>query len=112
VRRLIDAGAVDYVNYDVSEGGGVTDWRRVASICAASGIRMAHHEEAQIASQLLSAVPHGTYAECFAHPDRDPIWQRMWVNRPQAKNGFIKVLNEPGFSIELDEKMVKRYRVN
>ena len=112
VRRLLDAGAVDYVNYDVSEGGGVTDWRRVAGLCAASGVRMAHHEEAQIASQLLSAVPHGTYAECFAHPDRDPIWQRMWVNRPQAKNGLIKVLNLPGFGIELDEKMVKKYRVN
>lgn len=112
VRRLLDAGAVDYVNYDVSEGGGVTDWRRVAGMCAAAGVRMAHHEEAQIASQLLSAVPHGTYAECFAHPDRDPIWQRMWVNRPQAKNGLIKVLNLPGFGIELDEKMVKKYRVN
>jgi D-galactarolactone cycloisomerase len=111
VRRLIDAGAVDYVNYDVSEGGGVTDWRRVAGLCAAAGIQMAHHEEAQIASQLLAAVPHGTYAECFAHPDRDPIWQRMWVNRPQAKNGSIKVLNLPGFGIELDEKMVKKYRV-
>jgi D-arabinonate dehydratase len=23
VRRLIDAGAVDFVNYDVSEGGGI-----------------------------------------------------------------------------------------
>lgn len=112
VRRLLDAGAVDFVNYDVSEGGGVTDWRRAAALCATAGVQMAHHEEAQISSQLLSAVPHGTYAECFAHPDRDPIWQRMWVNRPQPKNGMIKVLDAPGFGIELDEKMVKRYRVN
>ncbi len=112
VRRLIDAGAVDYVNYDVSEGGGVTDWRRAAALCAASGIQMAHHEEAQISSQLLSAVPHGTYAECFAHPDRDPMWQHVWVNRPQAKNGMIEVLKAPGFGIELDEKWVKKYRVN
>ncbi len=111
VRRLIDAGAVDYVNYDASEGGGVTDWRRVAGLCATAGVRMAHHEEAQIASQLLSAVPHGTYAECFAHPDRDPIWQRMWINRPPVKNGLFKTLNLPGFGIELDEKMVQRYRV-
>lgn len=112
VRRLIDAGAVDYVNYDASEGGGVTDWRRAAALCASAGVQMAHHEEAQIASQLLCAVPHGTYAECFAHPERDPIWQRMWINRPQPKNGTIKVLNAPGFGIELDEKMVKRYRVS
>jgi len=112
VRRLLDAGAVDYVNYDVSEGGGVTDWRRAAALCATAGVRMAHHEEAQISSQLLAAVPHGTYAECFAHPDRDPIWQRMWINRPQAKNGMITVSSAPGFGIELDEKMVSKYRVN
>ena len=111
VRRLLDAGAVDYVNYDVSEGGGVTDWRRVAGLCATVGVQMAHHEEAQIASQLLAAVPHGTYAECFAHPDRDPMWQHVWTNRPQVKNGSMKVLNAPGFGIELDEKLLKKYRV-
>ena len=38
VRRLIDAGAVDIVNYDVSEGGGVTDWRRSAASCAVAGL--------------------------------------------------------------------------
>jgi len=112
VRRLLDAGAVDYVNYDVSEGGGVTDWRRAAALCAAAGVQMAHHEEAQISSQLLSAVPHGTYAECFAHPDRDPMWQHVWVNRPQAKNGMIEVLKKPGFGIKLDEKIIRKYRVN
>src|SRR5262245_15001515 len=37
VRRLLDAGAVDLINYDVSEGGGVTDWRRAAAQCWASG---------------------------------------------------------------------------
>lgn len=111
VRRLLDAGAVDFVNYDVSEGGGVTDWRRVAGLCAAAGVRMAHHEEAQIASHLLAAVPHGSYAECFAHPDRDPMWQHVWANRPRVSNGMMDVLTAPGFGIELDEKLVKRYRV-
>lgn len=111
VRRLIDAGAVDYINYDVSEGGGVTDWRRAAALCAASGIQMAHHEEAQISTHLLAAIPHGTYAECFAHPDRDPMWQHVWTNRPKVKNGMIQISDAPGFGIELDEKIIKKYRV-
>ena len=85
VRRLVDAGAVDYVNFDVSEGGGVTDWRRAAEICRSAGVRMAHHEESQIAQQLLAGVPHGTYVECFADPDRDPVWQAMWANRPPVQ---------------------------
>jgi L-alanine-DL-glutamate epimerase-like enolase superfamily enzyme len=111
VRRLVDAGAVDFVNYDVSEGGGVTDWRRAAAICHAAGVRMAHHEESQIALQLLAGVPHGTYVECFADPERDPVWQSMWANRPPARNGTIEVPRGPGFDLKLDWEMVRRYRV-
>lgn len=112
IRRLVEARAVDLVNYDASEGGGVTDWLRAAGLCRAAGVAMAHHEEAQVASHLLAAVPHGTYAECFADPERDPVWQRMWINRPAVKNGVMPVAAGPGFGIELDEKMVREFRVN
>jgi L-alanine-DL-glutamate epimerase-like enolase superfamily enzyme len=111
VRRLLEAGAVDFVNYDVSEGGGVTDWRRAAAICQVAGVQMAHHEESQIAAQLLAGVPHGTYVECFADPERDPVWQTMWANRPPARNGYMDVPKGPGFGLELDPAMLKRYRV-
>jgi D-arabinonate dehydratase len=111
VRRLLDAGAVDFVNVDVSECGGVTEWRRAAALCSAAGVEMAHHEESQIARQLLAAVPHGTYAECFADPERDPVWQAMWANRPAAKDGTFAVGTDPGFGLVLDEAMIKKYRV-
>ena len=111
VRRLVDAGAVDFVNYDVSEGGGVTDWRRAAALCGTAGVQMAHHEEAQIAQHLLAAVAHGTYVECFADPLRDPVWQSMWMNRPAAENGWMQVSTGPGFDIALDPGMLTRYRV-
>lgn len=111
VRRLIDADAVDLINYDVSEGGGVTDWRRAAALCAAYGVKMAHHEESQIAQHLLAAVPHGTYIECFADPERDPVWQTMWQNRPAIDNGIMPVASGPGFGLKLDDAMIARYRV-
>jgi len=112
IRRLLDAGAVDFVNYDASEGGGVTDWRRAAALCQTAGVEMAHHEESQIASHLLAAVPHGTYAECFADPERDPMWQTVWANRPAIKDGMMDVPNGPGFGIVLDEALVRKYRVS
>ncbi|MBM3359571.1 MAG: mandelate racemase/muconate lactonizing enzyme family protein [Betaproteobacteria bacterium] len=111
VRRLVEAKAVDFVNYDASEGGGVTDWRRAAAICAAAGVKMAHHEEPQIAGHLLAGIPHGTYVECFADPERDPVWQSLWANRPAVKDGTFEVPGAPGFGIELDWKLVERYRV-
>ncbi|HJQ63699.1 MAG TPA: mandelate racemase/muconate lactonizing enzyme family protein [Burkholderiales bacterium] len=112
VRRLLDAHAVDFVNYDVSEGGGVTDWRRAAALCAVAGVEMAHHEEPQIARHLLAAVPHGTYLECFADPDRDPVWQTMWNNRAPVRNGMFEVSKQPGLGIELDADMIRKYRLN
>ncbi len=81
VRRLIAAGAVDIVNFDASEAGGVTEWRRAAGMCAVHGIEMAHHEEPQIAVHMLAAVPHGTYVECFPDPERDPLWAAFIKNR-------------------------------
>ena len=111
VRRLLAAGAVDFINLDASECGGVTEWRRAASLCAVAGVGLAHHEESQIARHLLAAVPHGTYAECFADPDRDPVWHRMWANRPAIKNGVLEVGAGHGFGLVLDEGMIQKYRV-
>ncbi|HEU4368814.1 MAG TPA: mandelate racemase/muconate lactonizing enzyme family protein [Methylomirabilota bacterium] len=110
VRRLLDAGAVDLVNVDASECGGVTEWRRAAALCRAAGVRMAHHEESQISQHLLAGVPHGTYVECFADPERDPVWQSMWANRPAPKEGLIDVSAGPGFGLALDHAMIRKYR--
>jgi D-galactarolactone cycloisomerase len=73
---------------------------------------MAHHEEPQIAMQMLAGVPHGTYLECFANPDRDPIWQGLIANRPPIRDGRIEILQGPGFGLILDEGMIKKYRIN
>jgi D-arabinonate dehydratase len=111
VRRLLDAEAVDIVNFDASNGGGITEWRRAAAACALHGVQMAHHEEPQIAVHLLSSIPHGTYVECFPDPDRDPIWANLIANRPTIKNGIIQVPQEPGFGLILDKSFINKYRV-
>jgi D-galactarolactone cycloisomerase len=111
VRRLIDARAVDIVNFDASEGGGVTEWRRTAGLCAAAGVSVAHHEESQIAQQLVCAIPHGVCIECFADPERDPVWQYLWANRPPIVDGTMAACPAPGFGLELDAAMIAKYRV-
>jgi D-arabinonate dehydratase len=111
VRRLIDARAVDLVNFDASDGGGITEWRRAADLCALNGVEMAHHEEPQIAVHMLAAVPHGTYVECFPNTARDPLWPALITNRPPLKDGIIGVPQGDGFDLKLDWDLVKRYRL-
>jgi L-alanine-DL-glutamate epimerase-like enolase superfamily enzyme len=109
-RDLISDGAIDVCNYDASWAGGPTEWRRVAALAAAYGVQMAHHEEPQIAAQLLSAVPHGTYLECF-HPDRDPFFWRLIANRAEPRDGMYRVPDGHGFGVELDWDYVASVRV-
>lgn len=111
VRRLLDVDAVDVVNVDASECGGVTEWRRAAALCATARVEIAHHEESQIAQHLIASAPRGTYVECFADPERDPVWQTMWANRPPIKDGMMDVATGPGFGLVLDDAMIRRYRV-
>jgi L-alanine-DL-glutamate epimerase-like enolase superfamily enzyme len=111
VRRLLEAGAVDFVNFDASESGGITEWRRAAHMCSVFNARMAHHEEPHLAVHMLSGVAHGSYVECFADPRRDPIWAHMIENRAQVKGGIIHVPQGPGFGLVLDEKMVRKHRM-
>ncbi|MCA0453692.1 MAG: mandelate racemase/muconate lactonizing enzyme family protein [Chloroflexi bacterium] len=110
VRDLIIGDSIDYCNFDTSWGGGPTMWRRVASICSAFGIKMAHHEEAQISAHLLGSVAHGTFVECF-HRDRDPFFWDIQTEARPLKDGYYTISDKPGFGIELDRAYVAKYKV-
>lgn len=110
-RDLFEAGAVDYCNFDSSWSGGPTEWRRVASIARTYDVKMAHHEEPQVAAHLLASVSNGTFLENF-HPDRDPIWHGIIANKPKLQGGYLSLPEGSGLGWELDEDFIQRYRVS
>ena len=110
-RDLMVDGAIDVCNFDASWSGGPTEWRRVAALAHCFDVQMAHHEEPQVAAHLLAAIPHGTYLECF-HPDRDPIWWNLVVNRPELVDGCVQLSEEPGLGWVLDDDYIAHHRVD
>jgi D-galactarolactone cycloisomerase len=110
-RDLMVEGAIDFCNFDASWSGGPTEWRRVAAMALSFDVAMAHHEEPQVAAHLLASIPHGTYVECF-HPDRDPIWWNLVVNRPELVDGHITLPSSPGLGWELDQDYIEHHRVS
>ena len=82
-------------------------WRRSA---LSLDVRMAHHEEPQIAMHLLGSVSHGTFVECF-DADRDPIWWNLVANRPAIVDGHVEIPNAPGLGWKLDEDYIAAHRV-
>jgi L-alanine-DL-glutamate epimerase-like enolase superfamily enzyme len=110
-RDLMEAGSIDFCNFDSSWSGGPTEWRKVAAMATVYDVKMAHHEEAQVSAHLLASIPHGTYVEYF-HPDRDPIWHNLLANRPALKDGHIQLNDNPGLGWELDRDYIDKYRIS
>jgi L-alanine-DL-glutamate epimerase-like enolase superfamily enzyme len=110
-RDLMEAGSIDFCNFDSSWSGGPTEWRKVAAMATVYDVKMAHHEEAQVSAHLLASIPHGTYVEYF-HPDRDPIWHNLLANRPALKDGHIQLNDNPGLGWELDRDYINKYRIS
>lgn len=110
-RDLMEGGAIDVCNFDASWSGGYTNWKRMAATARLYDVQLAHHEEPQIATHLLSAHPGGTFVEVF-HPDRDPIWWNIIANRPPLIDGAISPPTRPGLGWELDESFIEQYRVD
>ena len=109
--EMMRAGAVDFLNVDVSIAGGITEWRRIAAAAQYFGVRMIHHEEPHIALHLLCAVPHSYCGEVFQDPVREPVWHYMYPGHPEVRDGKMGPLDEPGLGLHIDEEFVRRYEV-
>jgi L-alanine-DL-glutamate epimerase-like enolase superfamily enzyme len=110
-RDLVEGGAVDILNTDLSLAGGVTEWRRIAAHAASHGILMAHHEEPLLAMHLLASTSQGLYPEYFSAV-RDPVGAHLPTMAPPLQKGWIELPEAPGFGITVDEAFVQRYRLD
>jgi L-alanine-DL-glutamate epimerase-like enolase superfamily enzyme len=109
-RELIVRGAVDILNVDATIAAGVTEWRRIAAMAHCLDVRMAHHEEPQVALHLLAGVPNGICVEIFPSYQRDPMWFDLPVQQPVIENGQILVPAGPGFGLPLNPETIDRWR--
>ncbi|MCL4505257.1 MAG: mandelate racemase/muconate lactonizing enzyme family protein [Chloroflexi bacterium] len=109
-RDLIVRGAVDILNVDVTIAAGVTEWRRIAAMAHGFGVRMAHHEEPQIALHLLAGAPNGLLVEIFPNYQRDPMWFDLPEQQPAIKDGVMLLPDGPGFGMPLRQDTIEKWR--
>ncbi|HTK45400.1 MAG TPA: mandelate racemase/muconate lactonizing enzyme family protein [Patescibacteria group bacterium] len=111
LRDLIVDAAIDVSNLDVSWTGGPTIWRKAAGLCAAFGVEIGHHEEPQIAGQLLASVPEGTFVECFDR-QRDPVFWRLTQLAEGIADGRLRLPMGPGFGLEFDDAFAEGHVID
>lgn len=116
-RDLIDLGVLEFMQFDATRAGGVTEWLRVAAYALAHGVLMAPHHDPHIHGHLVAAVDNGYIVETMPDPERDPLTDQLFLTDSHRDGHLYHLSNEPGLGIRmnpavLDRFLVKTYRMS
>jgi L-alanine-DL-glutamate epimerase-like enolase superfamily enzyme len=108
VRDLIVRGRLRIINLDVTKGGGLTDGRKLAAFAELHNVAVAPHHAAQVHAHLVAGTPNGLNVELHPDPVRDPLWEALYVKKPELEAGELVLDETPGLGYELDERALAR----
>jgi L-alanine-DL-glutamate epimerase-like enolase superfamily enzyme len=112
--RLADEGRADVLQPDLSRCGGLTVGRQTADFAMRRGIDCVPHawltDILKAASLHLNAyLMNSLYLEY--NVSTASLLNNLCTKRIEMKDGWIPVPDGPGLGVEVDERMVKRFRV-
>ena len=103
--EALEAGACDCVMPDLERIGGVTGWRRAASLAAERKLPMSSHLFPETSAHLLAVTPTRHFLEYVD-------WAEEILAEPlQIVRGEAVIPERPGTGVACDEKAVKRYEM-
>ena len=111
LRTMIVEGLVDYLIIDSTWSGGLTTWRKAATVAELYDVPMASHHDPQIHIHAQAASPTGFILESFADPTRDPLWFELFRERPEVVDGHMTLPDKPGLGLELRDDTIEKYGV-
>jgi L-alanine-DL-glutamate epimerase-like enolase superfamily enzyme len=101
-RRMLEAGAVDVLQADITRCGGVTGFLQVAALCEAFHIDLSAHCAPALHLHACCAVPRLRHQEWFH--DHVRIEQMLFEGAPSARAGAIRAdLSRPGLGLVLKQ---------
>jgi L-alanine-DL-glutamate epimerase-like enolase superfamily enzyme len=115
-KHLIAKRAVNVLNHDPIKCGGLWQAKKIAALAEVERILCAPHSACSpvglaAALHLTTSTPNCAYAEVihFSLAVLDGLAESIVRTPLQLRDGMIRASAEPGFGIELDEKVVDRY---
>jgi L-alanine-DL-glutamate epimerase-like enolase superfamily enzyme len=107
--RLIDAGAVDCLQLDVTRCGGITEFLRGSALAAAHNLQVSGHCAPNLHARVGVAVPNLRHVEYFH--DHQRIEQMFFDGALDPAGGVLTPdPDQPGLGLTLREPDAERYR--
>jgi L-alanine-DL-glutamate epimerase-like enolase superfamily enzyme len=107
-RRLLESGAVDVLQADITRCGGVTGWLQVAALCQAHNIPISGHTAPALHTHVACAAVPFMNLEYFH--DHVRIEHTFFDGLPKLENGQLcPDLSRPGLGLELKQKDAQKF---
>ena len=112
---LMDAGAIQIVQPDVIQVGGITEARKIAAYAQMRHLLFSGKNYSTAVSlaaclNLLYALPNADYFEC----DMDPSpWRAEILNTPlyTFEMGYVAPFDRPGLGLDINDEQLEKWRV-
>jgi len=111
--QLLEAGAVQIWQPDLSKCGGITEGLRIAAMASSFRIPMNPHSSATGINHaaslhfLAAAENPGYFEACVSH--FNPLRDMFGVTFEIGADGCVEPLDRPGIGLEIDETLFKQY---
>jgi L-rhamnonate dehydratase len=113
--RLISETHVDVIQPDMSRCGGLTEAKKIAAMAADNNILCVPHAFktgilVAASIHLIAAIPNAPVLEFSV--TESPIRKGLLSTPFEMKDGYVSVPQKPGLGIELNQEVIKKYKVN
>jgi L-alanine-DL-glutamate epimerase-like enolase superfamily enzyme len=106
--RMLEAGAVDVLQADVTRCGGITQLLQVGALCAARGVRLSAHTSPAIHAHVCAAIEPLAHVEYFH--DHARIEELIFDGAPPLREGFLcPDAISPGMGLTVCEDEAERH---
>lgn len=114
--ELISGRLIDFIRVHLSQIGGLTHARKLAALCEFFGVRSAWHGPGDVSPvghavnvHLDLAIPNFGIQEgrIFTQAEQD-----VFPGCPILRNGYYYANGHPGFGIDINEKLAKKFPIS
>jgi L-rhamnonate dehydratase len=114
-RDLLEAHALDYIQFDTNRVGGITQARKIAAMAEAYSVPVIPHAGQMHNYHVVMASLNSPMAEYFPVVDVEVGNELFWYifnGEPKAKDGFIDLdENVPGLGLTINEAALEKFEV-
>jgi L-rhamnonate dehydratase len=114
-RQLLEAHALDYIQFDTNRVGGITQARKIAALAEAHSVPVIPHAGQMHNYHLVMASLNSPMAEYFPMVDVEVGNELFWYvfqGEPKAEGGCIDLDdNTPGLGLTVNESGIGRFEV-